>query len=220
MPQLALSLVRARAEVVDDAIKALFSSVSHLYEGLFDATSPQASAQVIQGHDHTPQRGGAPLTRGLVWSENGGDAALYEWTFTLAQQSITLTNDAAVFPSTKRSQGGVWRSYISPGFTTLGRLTGGICYEAQNSEFTLRMTPDGDLIDLPATPAERPQWIEISARMRPESWQRFDPVIQCADFDAENPPEIKIYAIDLSEESGARVGIPGVPLRAAGPLRC
>jgi hypothetical protein len=209
--ELTLAAVAARSEVVQTAWQDIYKSLCALYETLWDATPAGASSQVYQGHDHTPTFGGAPITRGLIWSEVSADTPLYTVTFDEANQTRSLTTGATA--NKTRSQGGVWRSFVSPGLSRLGSLTGWICYEAQNSSFVLKMATGGAEIELPETTAELPQWIEVRAPIEPGTWQRFDPTISCGNYDEEKGTSVKIYALQLEEEAAARVGVPGIPIR-------
>lgn len=209
--ELTLAAIAARSEVVQTAWQDLYKSCCALYETLWDAAPLGASSQIYQGHDHTPKYGGAPITRGLIWSEVSADTELYSLTFTEANQKLALTNGATA--AYARTQGGLWRSFISPGLSRLGRLTGWICYEARNSSFVLKMANGGIEIELPQTTAELPQWIEVSAPMEPGTWQRFEPTVECGEYDSENPPILKIFAVQLEEEEAARVGVAGAPVR-------
>lgn len=209
--ELTLAAVAARSEVVQTAWQDLYKSCCALYETLWDAAPTGASSQVYQGHDHTPKFGGAPITRGLIWSEVSADTALYTVAFDAANQTRSMTTGATT--NKARSRGGVWRSFVSPGLSRLGKLTGWICYEAQNSNFVLKLTANGEEIELAETTAEKPRWIEVSCPLEPETWQRFDPTILCGDYDAEKGAIVKIYAIQLEEEAGARFGLAGIPIR-------
>lgn len=218
--ELSLALVEARDKIVEGWLQRLYRAAATLYEVLWDDAAPGAASQEYQGHDHTPNGGGSPIYRGVVWSENGGDLVLYQPSFGAANDEVPLTEDATATSSNLRQDASLMRVLESPGLVRgVGLLTGWICYEARNSTFTIQFG-NGEAIELPATPNELPQWVAISTPLKfPGSWSAHDPRVRCGEYDPENEPALKIYAIHLEEEQAALAGLGGaslpVPIPAA-----
>lgn len=193
---LRLDAIAARTKVLQDTFLRAYRAANALYEALWDAAAPNATAQVYQGHDHTPAGGGGPIHRGCVWSEMryNIDGPLFSHTFTSPHQTI------GYLEGTYR-EGSPLRYMTSPGIAAGRPLRGWVCTWCSGASEFFLVTPDGREFALPSGPTERRLWtaFEIFTTDPRAVYDTTSLRFRCRGYDAEDPPILRVWAIVISE---------------------
>ena len=195
---------RPRREILREDALSILAFVNALYEGTFGAACPGSGSASYVGHDHTPNGGGAPISRGVLWSEGFGTTHLYSVSFSAPGQTKDVLAAASL------AKPGLFAYLESPGLRVGSLLEGYALIEAKDSDVFSLLIGDQSF-DIPPASGEIALWVPFSIPVTGRSG-RIDRTfsIRCGSYDSSTPPSAKVWGIYLYEpdEAAAQNGLP------------
>lgn len=218
--KLGISTVEPGDNITEEWATDAYQAANALYEGATDdaAVGKLAASQLWEGHDHGPG-GGPPIQRGMLYSLNTGNIALFHLSLTAKTPQDLTFDDWYTAPGWF---GDVGRYFVSP--RVPGPLEVWICYDSigSNVKVTSReavaiLTATGfsngspQVYDLPSSTdvkeTETYQWAKLQLPCFPGEWNGLQ--LTC---EAEDDAEFQVYSIVIAEAEGVTTPLKGVVL--------
>ena len=194
-PRLSLDKVNARVEVIDPPIKDLFGACNALKEHVFEVPPTGITTRTHQGHNHATH--GGPLTRGCLYSEDGGREPLWTFTPNAANAKDRLDSYQAQYnaaPQFRRFDTTISEYYVSPLLAPGARLRGKLVYQA-NTKFKLHFyeqrSQETETIELLISSS--PVFVDMLVPLYSGNWNALEIFAESLSFASANPSILSVY---------------------------